>query len=260
VGFVYIIILAAHSDKERVVEAFDAGADDYLSKPFHRGELLARVKAGVRIIELEADLENKNRQILRSNAEMAVLNRKLQELATTDELTGLANRREAWMQMNKIWASAERHGHPFSCLMIDLDEFKSVNDLYGHSVGDTVLRETARLIKQDTRTSDMVCRIGGEELLILCPNNNAREIAQLAERLRHKVETHVIKHDKLELRITISIGIAERTNLMTTPDHLLMIADKALYAAKSAGRNKVCMAPGRILEPGKEPLVEESVT
>jgi len=252
IGFVYIIILAAHSDKERVIQAFEAGADDYLSKPFHRGELVVRVKACIRIIDLEANLEKKNRQILKVNAEMVVLNRKLQEMATTDELTGLSNRREAWTQLGNYWATAERHGNPLSCLMIDFDKFKSINDFYGHSVGDVVLRKTAELIKSNTRAGDIVFRIGGEELLILCPHSPASKIAILAERIRKAVEDNIITHDNQELGITISIGIAERSKVMSTPDHLLMMADKALYAAKNAGRNRVCLAPGTSAEEKDE--------
>ncbi|MHC4445093.1 MAG: diguanylate cyclase [Planctomycetota bacterium] len=260
VGFVYIIILAAHSDKELIVEAFGAGADDYLSKPFHRGELLARVKAGARIIELEADLEKKNRQILKANAEMAVLNAKLRDMATTDELTGLANRREAWNQFASLWALAKRHDTLLSCLMIDIDEFKNVNDFYGHNIGDAVLQETAGLIKKVTRGGDIVSRIGGEEFLILCPHTNSKMAVNLAERLRKTVEANVIKLENCELHVTISIGIAERTAVMANPDHLLTIADKALYAAKSAGRNRTCIAPCKTADstcneqPAGEPL------
>lgn len=243
-GFVYIIILAAHSDKDLIVQAFETGADDYLSKPFHRGELLARVKAGIRIIDLETNLEKKNRQILKANAEMSVLNNKLRDMATTDELTGLANRREAWAQFSSLWSLAERHNTALSCLMIDIDEFKNVNDFYGHKAGDIALQETSRLIKQVTRGGDVVCRIGGEEFLILCPHSNAKMAAILAERLRKAVESNVIRSKISELRFTVSIGVAERTPVMANPDHLLTIADKALYAAKNAGRNKVCIAPG----------------
>jgi len=240
IGFIYIILLAAHSDKERVVEAFEAGADDYLSKPFHKGELLARVNAGCRIIELEADLERKNREIHKVNAEMAILNRKLEEIATTDELTGLANRREAMNQLTSAWASSERHDHPLSVIMIDLDKFKNVNDTYGHSAGDVVLQNTARTIKKHTRSGDTVCRIGGEEVLVICPHADEDQAIALAERLREAVASDIIKCDDLEICVTISAGVAEKCRSMSTPDHLLARADDALYAAKEGGRNKVC--------------------
>ncbi|UCD29091.1 MAG: diguanylate cyclase [Planctomycetota bacterium] len=258
IGFVYIIILAASHDKNLIIKAFEAGADDYLSKPFHRGELLARVKAGVRIIDLEADLAKKNREVLKVNAEMAVLNNRLQEMATTDELTGLANRREAMEQLNNLWAMAQRHGHPLSCLMIDLDEFKSINDLHGHNAGDAVLKETAKLINKHTRVGDTVCRIGGEELLIISAHTTAPMAAKLAERLRKAVESNMVEFENKELCVTISVGVAERSKIMVTPDHLLIMADKALYAAKSAGRNKVCTAPFKTVDNTSDQPVGDS--
>ncbi len=239
VGPMYLIILTSHSDKKRVVEAFDAGADDYVSKPFDRGELLARVKAGMRVIEAEADLARQNLEIHKINAELTVLNAKLEQIATTDELTGLANRRQAMERLTEHWEMALRHQQSICCIMIDLDHFKRVNDTHGHDAGDVVLRELGRILSQYTRLGDLACRLGGEEFLILCPHTNTEGARLLAERLRKKVESTTIVIDDRKLNVTISLGVAERNDFTNSKDDLLKSADYALYQAKHGGRNRV---------------------
>lgn len=239
VRLVYLIILTSHSDKSRVVEAFEAGADDYVSKPFDRGELLARVKAGMRVIDLEADLARRNLEIHKINAELTVLNNKLEEIATTDELTGLANRRQAMERLTEYWETALRYQQPISCIMIDLDHFKRVNDTYGHDAGDMVLRQLGQLLGRYTRLGDLACRIGGEEFLVLCPNSNAETSRTVAERLRKKVESTPIVIGEHRLNVTISLGVAERNDFINSKDDLLKSADHALYRAKHEGRNRV---------------------
>lgn len=250
VGFVFIIILTVHSDTDRVVEAFDAGADDYLSKPFHRQELLARLKAGTRIIQLEAGLARQNREIHKVNAELAILNEKFEKMATTDELTGLANRRHALDRLNEFWAMAERHDQPFACVMMDIDHFKRCNDTYGHDVGDLVLRETARILSDSARVSDTVCRLGGEEFLVLCPHTNVEAVVEVAERLRKAVEAAVMKCEDAEFSITMSAGVAGRGEVVRNPNDLLKKSDAAMYLAKRSGRNRVCVAKGGKSEVG----------
>jgi two-component system cell cycle response regulator len=240
VGFIYTVILTAHADK--IVEAFEAGADDFLSKPPRRGELLARLKAATRIIRLEADLARQNREIHKVNAELSVLNSKLERMATTDELTGLANRREALNRLNESWATSTRHDQPLSCIVLDIDHFKQFNDTYGHDVGDLVLRETARALARSSRTGETVCRFGGEEFLVVCPNATVGAVTEAAERLRAAVEANKIKRRDQQLTITVSLGVAGRDDDVATPDDLLKAADEALYAAKRSGRNRVWVA------------------
>ena len=249
ISFAYIIILTAHTDEDRLVEAFEAGADDFLAKPFNRRELSARLRAGVRIILLQQDLDRRNREVHRFNAEMAIAHRelaraneKLSRMATTDELTGLTNRREALARLDEHWASANRHEEPLACITLDIDHFKSFNDTYGHATGDLVLKETAGVLQAAVRREDKVCRIGGEEFLVLCPMSTEEAAAIAAERLRRAVGGRQIKSGGLELGVRISLGVAERTEDMNGPDDLLKAADDALYAAKKAGRNRVCAA------------------
>ncbi len=242
IGFVFIIILTAHADKSKLLEAFDAGADDFLTKPFDRQELLARMRAGERIIALEHGLEEQTRAIHKANAELAVLNESLERMATTDELTSLANRRHALDQLDRDWAFSTRHNQPLSCIGLDLDHFKKVNDTYGHAAGDAVLKEVSAALRAHSRTCDLVCRMGGEELLILCPNTDAAGAAILAERCRRVVEELRVEDQGRTIRFTISIGVAERDPSMATREDLLHAADEALYAAKAAGRNCVRLA------------------
>ncbi len=239
-GFVFVIMLTAHAGTSRIVEAFEAGADDFLPKPVNREELLARLTAGVRIIGLEADLAKERRDVHRANAEMALLNRKLKRMATTDELTQLVNRREALRRLGEHWATAERYNHPFSCMMLDIDHFKRFNDTYGHDAGDVVLRTVADTLQRLVRTGETVCRLGGEEFLVLCPNSTAQMAVVGAERLRVGIESSRIEHDGVALDVTVSAGVAGRDGSADTPGDLLKRADDALYAAKRAGRNRVC--------------------
>ena len=242
IGFIYVIILTAHADRRRLVEAFDDGADDFLSKPFDRHELLARLRAGKRIVELEAGLAERSRTLHRVNAEMAILNAKLERMATTDELTGLVNRRQAVAKLGEQWASAERYGHPLSCIMLDIDHFKKFNDRYGHATGDLVLKEIATVMIESARGTDTCGRLGGEEFVVLCPNVDAAGAEACAERIRSSVASHRVNYQEQDLAVTASLGVADRDDGMTGPDDLLRAADEALYAAKDAGRNRVQVA------------------
>lgn len=261
VSFAYVIVLTASTDEGRIVEAFEAGADDFLSKPFNRRELLARLRGGLRIIRLQQDLDRRSREVHRFNAEMAIAHRELAEaneklnrMATTDELTGLTNRREALARLDDHWASAVRHDQPLACIGLDIDHFKSFNDTHGHAIGDLVLKETAGVLLATARREERVCRVGGEEFLILCPLSTEKMAAIAAERLRRAVEAHRIKSGDLELSVRISLGVAERTEGMNGPDDLLKAADDALYAAKKAGRNRVFVASANGALPTPEPI------
>ena len=242
VRFVYIIIVTAHSEIDRVAEAFEAGVDDFVSKPFRRPELVARLRAGEHIARLEDDLMKRTCEVHHLNAEMASANEKLKRMATTDELTGLLNRREAMNRLKELWASKERYGTIFSCIMLDIDFFKKFNDTYGHAAGDAVLRATAGVLQANVRTTDLVCRMGGEEFLVLCPSVRAREAGVCAEHLRAAVEAHDYAYDGIGLRVAVSLGVAEWDADMTKSDELLRKADDALYLSKQSGRNRVTIA------------------
>ncbi len=250
IPFAYVIVLTAHDgSSEQITQAFDAGADDYLCKPINRRELLARLHAGERIVSLHQTLERRHRELHRVNAEMAIAysqlgeaNEKLNRLVMTDELTGLINRREAMVRLSAYWAGAQRRGTPLACILLDIDRFKHCNDAYGHGVGDVVLKEVARILRASARREESVCRVGGEEFLILCPHATQVEAAVGAERIRRAIEANLVRVHGLDLRMTISLGVAERTPHMQNHDDLLREADHALYAAKRSGRNAVRLA------------------
>jgi putative two-component system response regulator len=234
---VHFIMLTAHSDKARLLDAYRAGVDDFISKPFDTEELLARVRAGIRTARLRDDLVRKANGTQALNAQLAVVNSRLERLAITDELTGLFNRRHAMFRLEEQWALAERYGRPVTVALIDIDHFKTINDTYGHEVGDSVLRRVAGLLRDQTRGTDAVCRVGGEEFLIISPQLTLQEVYACAERCRIAVSSHLFNIGTAEIRATVSVGIATRTTQLSQFTDLLRSADQALYAAKHAGRN-----------------------
>jgi len=235
--YTFVIMLTIHSDKPRIVEAFEAGVDDFLSKPFDRGELLARCHAAVRTIALQKELARRERRATRLNARLARLNDRLRQLAMTDDLTGLLNRREAVRRLTHAWALSERYRHPIACAMIDVDDFKRMNDKLGHASGDELLRAVAQTMQSTIRTTDAVCRYGGDEFLIFFPHQNAETAAKAADRLRRAVGGLRLPTDGSP--VTLSIGIAERDERMTSFHDLLDRADRALYHAKKIGKDLV---------------------
>lgn len=238
-SYTYIIMLTAHSDQCRLVEAFDAGADDFLAKPFEGPELLARVQAGSRIVALEEELARDRLALHKMNAELCILNDKLERWATTDDLTALGNRREGMRYLDECWATTKRHGQSLSCLILDIDHFKACNDQFGHSTGDRILRGTADVLRNATRAGERTFRIGGEEFLVVCPSTDSEAATITAERLRAEVESNTIPHKGGTFKVTISVGAASLTEAHDTAEDLLGAADRALYAAKAAGRNCV---------------------
>jgi len=236
---IYVLILTGREEEERIVQAFDAGADDYVVKPFNAKILLARVRAGQRMIELREQVERDKRERARQIAEMAVLNRKLRAAALTDVLTELPNRRYAMKRLEQEVAKASRSGSELSLMMLDIDYFKRVNDVHGHDVGDHVLRELANVLRRTTRRGDVVCRLGGEEFLVICANSNSADAVQTAERVREAMESHAIRMGDDEGSVTVSIGVAEFSEGEPSVDALLKAADQRVYLAKNAGRNRV---------------------
>ena len=194
------------------------------------------------MIGLYDELSDRAIALSRLNLQLSELNGKLQEMANTDELTGLLNRRQAMLRLEEHWSIAQRYAQPFSCAMVDVDHFKSVNDRYGHLKGDEVLQRIGRVLSSSVRDADCVCRIGGEEFLILFPQQTASEASISAERCRQQVDSEVSVSASDGHSITLSVGVAERSGEMKTPDDLLKEADRALYEAKNEGRNRVVRA------------------
>jgi diguanylate cyclase (GGDEF)-like protein len=245
IGSTYFILLTVHAEKENVVRGLGAGADEYITKPYHEEELLARVKAGERIYRLQRENFERRLELERINAELDVLSRKLEKLAHTDVLTGAANRRYVLERLNAAWQQAERGSRLLSVVLCDLDHFKAVNDAYGHAAGDAVLIETARRGQRLLRAYDVFGRFGGEEFLIICPDTDLAGAATVAERIRAGVAaTHVVFED-IRIPVTISVGAASRQPWHRCPDELIEDADAMLYRAKENGRNQVWLATGR---------------
>ena len=237
----YVIMLTGAETDEKLIQAFEAGVDDYITKPVNMRALGARMRAAQHYTNLLAAWENDRAQLKQFAAELAVSNRRLEHAAMTDLLTGLPNRRAGMDALQRFWSASQRTGQPVAALMIDVDHFKSINDQHGHAVGDQVLQEVARAIQAAARKDDSVSRIGGEEFLLVCHDADPRAAVLAAERLRRMVRELRIDVANVQIRSSVSIGVANRENGMENPDDMLRAADKALYVAKNAGRNRVSL-------------------
>jgi diguanylate cyclase (GGDEF)-like protein len=241
----YFILLTGRDTEDQIVAAYDAGVDEYVTKPFNSRILLARLRAGQRIIELKKAVDGERLVVQEQVRELGLLNRRLRAAALTDPLTGLPNRRFIWDRLAEEWQSSGSADAPLTAMMVDIDAFKKINDVHGHEMGDLVLKEVAEVLRTNARKGEDVARIGGEEFLVLCPNTTLSQAAIGAERLRAAVEAHVVQTATFTGHVTVSLGVAERTEEMSGADALLKAADDAVYAAKSAGRNQVKFADRR---------------
>jgi diguanylate cyclase (GGDEF)-like protein len=235
----YILILTALEEDEKLVEAFEAGVDDFMSKPLRPRVLAARLRAGQRVIKLQQEIERDREEIRSFAAELSVANRRLQETALTDSLTGFPNRRFAIERIQQEWATATRNRRPLACMVVDVDQFKQINDTHGHDIGDLVLRQTAIALKSGLRAQDVVCRMGGDEFLVISPDTTLDAALACAERVRRAVIAMRVQCETLELRGSVSIGVAVRDPAMANVDALIKCADQGLYRAKQAGRNRI---------------------
>src|SRR5687767_410520 len=231
--FIPIIMQTALDSTESKVEGLEAGADDYITKPIEFAELKARVRSMLRIKRLQEELEERERQLLEANE-------KLRHMSRTDGLTGLDNRRYLEQQLDMMYAHSERLNEPLSCVICDLDRFKTVNDTHGHHAGDAVLRQFAAILKHEAREIDRVGRYGGEEFVILLPGTVLDAAVTFAERVRKQIEDHTFTFDGGTLRRTASFGVAAWPHpRITTCEGIMRRADDALYVAKETGRNRV---------------------
>ena len=235
------ILLAANDNcEEELNRAYEAGADGYVPGTITAAGLRTRLQAAQRLVKQQNDWEMDRAQLRQIAAELAVANRRLANVALTDLLTGLPNRRSAMDQLDQAWSAASRSGLPLSVMVVDIDHFKQINDTHGHAAGDMVLREAAATLRTSARREDSVCRIGGEEFLVICPNTDLKSAMLSAERLRASLCAKRITIGQTEKTITVSIGVAMRGPGTTDIDALVSSADQALYAAKEAGRNCTC--------------------
>lgn len=222
-----IILVIDEGDFETAAQGLDLGATDFIETPFDDAELTARLRTQIR--------RKRAAEKLRLNLRDGL------KLAVTDPLTGLYNRRYATSHMLKIMARAQEAGQEFAVMMLDLDRFKRINDLYGHDAGDLVLREFARRLQDNMRGVDLVARLGGEEFFAALPDASSRDASRIAERVRRAVEDEpfMLPETSLTMRVTVSIGVAMADGSEKSPEAIMKQADKALFASKHAGRNCV---------------------
>ena len=221
-----VIFLTAHAHTNARVNGLDAGAVDYVVKPFNGEELMARIRAALRT---------------KTTRDALVVE------ATTDQLTGLHNRSHLETVADQLLSLAVRNERPISCLMIDLDHFKSINDTYGHGAGDAVLKETAARFACAVRRSDVLVRYGGEEFVLLLPETDSPGAVAMADRLRLRLEADPIVfeqpgHDRVEIVVRASVGVASWRPGIEDAAGLISLADRAMYRAKALGRARVELA------------------
>jgi two-component system, cell cycle response regulator len=222
-----IIFVSARSETEDVIRGLDAGADDYICKPFDPHELLARVRAQLRIKDLTARL--------------AAANSRLQELVDIDDLTGLYNMRSIYARLDNELVRAKRYDRAVSVVMMDIDNFKKVNDNHDHLFGSFVLSEVGKIIRANIRSVDFAARYGGDEFLVALPETSAAGAELFANRLRTVIEAHVFtnKSDSMKLTASLGVGVAHPAKELIDGRGLVRTADHALYEAKRLGKNRV---------------------
>ena len=222
----YIIMLTGEDEQEDKVEGLELGADDYITKPFQYPELLARIRAGKRIVDLQKELLETNKR--------------LELLSITDGLTKLHNHRYFQDELARAFEESQRYQRPLALAMIDIDFFKKINDTYGHAVGDDVLKRAASLYRSSVRSTDLVARYGGEEFAVMMPETALQDGIAFAEKIRQLIESTPLETQAGPVTATVSVGVASVPHSrIHSAKELIIAADKALYRAKRNGRNQV---------------------
>jgi len=243
--YTYILLISAIDAKDKIVEGLESGADDYLTKPFHPQELKARLRVGLRLLELEDTLIHA-REAMRFKA-------------THDMLTDVWNRGAILEILDREITRCRRECTSLGVLMVDLDHFKAINDTHGHLTGDSVLREVSRRMLAEIRSYDSLGRYGGEEFLVLLPGCQAADTIHKAEQLRLSLLGHPIDTPTGPVSVTISVGGVSVANWPSDDlNQILQMADAAMYRAKTGGRNHVVMADTSDHESSRKSVLEYS--
>lgn len=234
--FIPIIMVTALNEIEDKVKGIEAGADDFISKPFNKLELLARVKSLLRIKQLHDELELKIE-------ELEIAQSKLLQLAITDGLTQLYNYRYFKQQLTQEITRAKRHNTSVSITMLDIDYFKNYNDTHGHPAGDLVLKTIAELLRNNIRKIDVAARYGGEEFALILVETDKHAAGFVANKIKNLIERQKFDYEETQPngKLTISMGVATFPDDAITPDDMVKMADQRLYRAKKAGRNRVVL-------------------
>ncbi|RJP33861.1 MAG: diguanylate cyclase [Candidatus Omnitrophota bacterium] len=224
--YVYILMLTARAEKQDIINGLEAGADDYLPKPFDSHELEVRLRAGKRIVELQEELVQA-RETMR-------------EMAIKDPLTTILNRRAILDLLDKEYMRSRRLNSPLAVIMADIDHFKHVNDRYGHLAGDQVLREITARLTRSIRSYDSIGRYGGEEFMVILPGCTLANAINQANRFQHVIEAESVEYEGASIFVTASFGVTTFDGMMDIDTtQLIRHADEALYQAKKKGRNRV---------------------
>lgn len=222
-----VIFVTVKGETDNKVVGLRMGGHDYITKPFDLDELIARVEAALRIKGEHDHLRE--------------VNQRLAELSMTDPLTSLYNRRYLMERFHEEIERARRYKYPIACLMVDIDDFKSINDTFGHLEGDQVLQKIAQIMKNANRVVDILARYGGEEFLLILPQTDLGGAETVGERIRKTVEEAALVLNDSNRKITVSIGAsAFSTGKVASKEELLKLADESLYEAKKLGKNRLC--------------------
>ncbi|MBD3290957.1 diguanylate cyclase [candidate division KSB1 bacterium] len=234
--FIPVIMVTALNETEDKIKGIEAGADDFICKPFNKLELLARVKSLLRIKHLHDELETKIK-------ELEATQRKLYQLAITDGLTRLHNYRYFNEQLLHELSRAKRHNLHVSVAMMDIDYFKTYNDTHGHPAGDEVLKTIADLLRTNIRKIDVAARYGGEEFALILVETTKESASVAANKINKLIEDYQFAHQETQPggNLTISMGVASFPDDTQNPEMLVTLADKRLYKAKALGRNRVVL-------------------
>lgn len=244
--YTYFLLITARTGLDARLAGYKAGVDDFLSKPLNLEELMARVEIARRILEMQGELVRRSEELEALKQELELRNEKLADMAITDALTGLRNRRHFHRTFESNFKLGQQSGQPLSVILIDVDRFKQYNDSYGHPAGDEALSRVADVLRSNVRDRDLVARYGGEEFVVLLPRVGAAEGIALAERLRRCIADRPWRYDPM----TASFGVGTTNTLTPNPEVLLDQADRALYVSKRRGRN--CVTHFRELGPRQD--------